>query len=253
MQLIVSNEYWYSEGFSFGNSTIACCTKKLPSNGENIWPSVHHYKEEHSSKIQSWKDGVVLKQQKVKDWNKYPTIHCYLVCCANCFHPLAEWNGISRICFSHTLLGPGNELYDWEWVVTFSHPPTERISSCIVKSLVHPQTLPTVQFFNFAWCEFSGYGGEPRIATTIKTIVPPFKKAALPRILTTIIFRRRMATFSTMIGSKVNKSCWKKVTRKINLWTSINPKVLSRGTYTSWTSIFLCKSLFYKRMFFGDS
>ena len=43
--------------------------------------------------------------------------------------------------------------------------------------------------------------------TTIKTIVPQFKKAALPMILTTIIFRRRMATFSTMIGSKVNKSC----------------------------------------------
>ena len=55
--------------------------KKLPSNGENIWPSVHHYKEEHSSKIQSWKDGVVLKQQKVKDWNKYITIHCCLVLC----------------------------------------------------------------------------------------------------------------------------------------------------------------------------
>ena len=143
MQLIVSNEYWYSEGFSFGNFTIACCTKKkLPSNGENIWPSVHHYKEEHSSKIQSWKDGVVLKQQKVKDWNKYPTIHCCLVCCANCFHPLAEWNGISRICFSHTLLGPGNELYDRE-VSSDLFPSTHREDFKLYCKVASPSTNVT--------------------------------------------------------------------------------------------------------------
>ena len=128
-----------SESLSFGNLTIAYCIKKLPSNGKNIWSSVHHYKEEHSRKVQSWKDGVVLKQQKVKYWN-YPTIHCCLMCCANCYYPLAEWNEISRTSFSHTLLEPGNEFHDFYpevvlfhlQVVTFSHPPTERISNCTV-------------------------------------------------------------------------------------------------------------------------
>ena len=144
--------------------------------------------------------------------------------------------------FSHT-------AGTWEWVIRLLvssdlFPSTHREDFKLYCKVASPSTNVTnCAIFNFAWCEFSGYGGETCIATTIKTTVPPFKKAALPRILTTIIFRRRMATFSTMIGSKVNKSCWKKITRKINLWTSINLKVLSRGTYTSWTSIFLCRSL----------